>query len=67
MKFTKMQGLGNDYVYIDCFSEQVAKPEELAIRIADRRRRPHLNLPLGDCAGSHAHVQRGRLRGKNVR
>ncbi|WP_455146567.1 diaminopimelate epimerase, partial [Stomatobaculum longum] len=36
MKFTKMQGLGNDYVYIDCFSEQVAKPEELAIRIADR-------------------------------
>ena len=56
MKFTKMQGLGNDYVYIDCFSEQVAKPEELAIRIADRH-----------FGGSHAHVQRGRLRGKNVR
>ena len=36
MKFTKMQGLGNDYVYIDCFSERVEKPEELAVRIADR-------------------------------
>jgi diaminopimelate epimerase len=22
MKFTKMHGLGNDYVYVDCFSEQ---------------------------------------------
>jgi len=27
MKFTKMQGLGNDYVYIDCFSERGEKPE----------------------------------------
>lgn len=36
MKFTKMQGLGNDYVYIDCFSEQVEEPEKLAVRIADR-------------------------------
>ena len=23
MKFTKMEGLGNDYVYINCFSEKV--------------------------------------------
>jgi len=36
MKFTKMQGLGNDYVYIDCFSERVENPEALAVRIADR-------------------------------
>ena len=34
MKFTKMQGLGNDYVYIDCFSERVENPEALAVRIA---------------------------------
>ncbi len=38
MKFTKMHGAGNDYVYVDCFSESV--PEDLpslAQRIADRR------------------------------
>ncbi len=36
MKFTKMQGCGNDYVYVNCFSEAVANPPELARRIADR-------------------------------
>ena len=37
MKFTKMQGCGNDYVYIDCFNEKVSNPGELAKRISDRR------------------------------
>ena len=36
MKFTKMQGCGNDYVYVNCFSEQVQDPSTLAKRIADR-------------------------------
>ncbi len=36
MKFTKMQGLGNDYVYVNCFSETVENPEELAKKISDR-------------------------------
>ncbi|MCL2865716.1 MAG: diaminopimelate epimerase [Lachnospiraceae bacterium] len=36
MKFTKMQGLGNDYIYINCFEEQVTKPEELAVQLSDR-------------------------------
>ena len=36
MKFTKMQGCGNDYVYIDCFHESVQNPSELACVIADR-------------------------------
>ena len=31
-----MQGCGNDYVYVDCFSERVAEPSALARRIADR-------------------------------
>lgn len=38
MRFTKMQGCGNDYVYIDCFSETVTQPAALARRIADRHR-----------------------------
>ena len=36
LRFTKMQGAGNDYVYIDCFSEPVHSPEELAKKISDR-------------------------------
>lgn len=36
MKFTKMQGTGNDYVYINCFEEQVEDPRKLAIRLSDR-------------------------------
>lgn len=36
MKFTKMQGLGNDYVYINCFEENVQNPNELAKKISDR-------------------------------
>ncbi|MBE6004816.1 MAG: diaminopimelate epimerase [Lachnospiraceae bacterium] len=36
MKFTKMQGCGNDYVYVNCFSESVKDPSGLAVKIADR-------------------------------
>ena len=36
MKFTKMHGLGNDYIYIDGSREVVAAPAELARRMADR-------------------------------
>lgn len=37
MKFTKMHGAGNDYVYVDCFSEKVpADVVETARRVSDR-------------------------------
>ncbi|MBQ3450174.1 MAG: diaminopimelate epimerase, partial [Synergistaceae bacterium] len=36
MKFTKMQGCGNDYIYVNCFNEKIESPEELAIKISDR-------------------------------
>jgi diaminopimelate epimerase len=37
MRFTKMHGAGNDYVYVNCFEEPVPRdPAELARRIADR-------------------------------
>ena len=36
MQFTKMHGIGNDYVYINCFEETVAYPEKLAPVISDR-------------------------------
>lgn len=36
MKFTKMQGAGNDYVYVNCFEETVENPAEVAIRVSNR-------------------------------
>ena len=36
MKFTKMQGLGNDYVYVNCLEEKIADPPALAKKISDR-------------------------------
>jgi len=36
MKFTKMQGIGNDYVYVNCFSERVEHPSETARLVSDR-------------------------------
>ena len=37
MKFTKMQGIGNDYIYFNCFEETIENPEELSRRLSDRR------------------------------
>src|SRR3712207_9312616 len=36
MRFVKMHGIGNDYVYVDCFQETVHHPEQLAVRLSDR-------------------------------
>lgn len=36
MKFTKMHGIGNDYVYVNCFKEQVTNPSEVAKKVSDR-------------------------------
>ncbi len=38
MHFTKMEGLGNDYVYVNCFKEKVGDPQRLARLISDRHR-----------------------------
>ena len=31
-----MQGIGNDYVYVNCFKEKVEDPREAAIKVSDR-------------------------------
>ena len=36
MRFTKMEGCGNDYIYINCFEELVEQPEKLAIAMSER-------------------------------
>ena len=40
MKFTKMHGIGNDYVYVNCFKETVENPSELAIYVS----KPHFGV-----------------------
>lgn len=36
MRFTKMHGIGNDYVYVNGFEENVADPAEVARKVSDR-------------------------------
>lgn len=36
MRFTKMQGIGNDYIYVNCFKENVPDPESVSIKVSDR-------------------------------
>ena len=38
MRFTKMHGLGNDYVYVNCFEEKIDDPVGLAGVVSDRHR-----------------------------
>lgn len=37
MKFYKMHGIGNDYIYFDCMHEKLENPEKLSVRLSSRR------------------------------
>lgn len=36
MRFTKMHGSGNDYIYFNCLEKEIDNPEELSIKLSDR-------------------------------
>lgn len=36
LRFTKMEGCGNDYIYFDCLEQMVPEPEKLSVRLSDR-------------------------------
>ncbi len=36
MKFYKMHGIGNDYIYFDCMNGEIPDPGKLAVRLSDR-------------------------------
>ncbi len=38
MKFTKMHGIGNDYIYVNCFEEKVDEPEKVSVVLSDVRK-----------------------------
>lgn len=37
MKFSKMHGIGNDYIYVNCFEETVNEPEKVSVVVSNRR------------------------------
>ena len=36
MKFTKMHGCGNDYIYVDCTQQPLPDPNGVALKLSDR-------------------------------
>lgn len=38
MKFSKMHGIGNDYIYVNCFEETVTEPEKVSVIVSDRHK-----------------------------
>ncbi|MDE5834781.1 MAG: diaminopimelate epimerase, partial [Ruminococcus sp.] len=38
MKFSKMHGIGNDYIYVNCFEETVSDPEKVSVIVSDRHK-----------------------------
>ena len=36
MRFSKMHGIGNDYVYVNGFTERMDDPASVAVKISDR-------------------------------
>ncbi len=38
MKFSKMHGIGNDYIYVNCFEETVSEPEKVSVIVSDRHK-----------------------------
>lgn len=38
MRFSKMHGIGNDYIYINCFEEKVENPEKVSVYVSDRHK-----------------------------
>ena len=37
LRFTKMHGIGNDYIYFNAFDQEIREPEQLAKKLSDRR------------------------------
>ena len=75
-KFYKMHGIGNDYIYFDCFNQKIKNPSALAVRLSDR----HFSIggdgvillcpsKLADCAMRmfNADGSEGKMCGNGVR
>ena len=69
MKFTKMHGCGNDYVYVNLFEEKIADPAKVSIAVSDRHFGigwPDHYWPIGYRGFQDADLQCGWLGGGDV-
>jgi len=58
MRFTKMHGAGNDYIYVDCFAESVPRDiPELARRMSNRRFGVGADGLILICPSEHANAE----------
>ena len=76
LRFTKMQGLGNDYIYINCFETKVKNPARLAQKLSSRHfgigsdglilicpsQRAHARMEMYNADGSRAEMCGNGLR-----
>lgn len=76
MKFVKMQGIGNDYVYVDCFLYSVKDPARIARIVSDRHYGIGSDGLILICPSEHAEVRmdmynadgsRGKMCGNGAR
>ena len=65
MRFSKMHGIGNDYIYINCFEEKVENPEKVSVYVSDR----HKGIGSDGLVliFQNENFQCGRFRGYDVR
>ena len=38
LNFTKMHGIGNDYIYVNCFENQIEQPDKISQYLSDRHK-----------------------------
>jgi len=76
MLFTKMHGVGNDYVYVNTFTQHVTQPARLAVRVSDRFTGIGSDglILLGPSAGADVRMEmynadgsRGKMCGNGIR
>lgn len=76
MKFTKMQGLGNDYVYVNCMEKEIENPSELAKQVSNRHYGVGSDGLILICPSEHADFEmkmynadgsRGEMCGNGIR
>ena len=76
MKFTKMQGLGNDYVYVNCMEKEIEDPSGLAKQVSNRHYGVGSDGLILICPSEHADFEmkmynadgsRGEMCGNGIR
>ncbi len=57
LKFTKMHGCGNDYIYVNCFEQKVENIEKVAVKLSDRHKGIGADGVILICPSEIAHAK----------